>query len=139
MYKELITELSKDNQWVNVQPPATEKDILNAESVVGYAFPNELKQLLYELNGDSYLILSTEEIINNCLLNREYLKECYEDIDFHIFFAGNGCGDYYCYNISPDGKINTGAIYIWEHETNETHFVAKDIKELLSKYYNSEI
>ncbi len=103
----MIAELSKDNRWVKIQPPATEKDILDAESVVGYAFPDELKQLLYELNGDSYLILSAEEIINNCLLNREYLKECYEDIDFHIFFAGNGCGDYYCYRVLENGETET--------------------------------
>lgn len=139
MYKELISELSKNNQWVKIQFPATEEHILNAESVVGYAFPKELKQLFYELNGDSYLILSTDEIIKNCMLNREYLKECYEDIDLHIFFASNGCGDYYCYNVSQNGEADTSAIYIWEHETNETFYVAKDIKELIVKYYNSEI
>ncbi len=139
MYKELISEKSQGNKWVKIQAPATKEEILNAESVIGYVFPDELKQLLYELNGDSYLILSTEEIINNCLLNRKYLKECYEDIDNHIFFAGNGCGDYYCYNISPNGEVNASAIYIWEHEINETFVVAKDIKELIIRYYNSEI
>ncbi len=72
-------------------------------------------------------------------INREYLKEIYEDVNCHIFFAENGCGDYYCYNILEDGEIDTSAIYIWEHEINKTSIVAKDIKELIRKYYNSEI
>lgn len=139
MYKELISENSKDNPWVKIQPPATPQEIQKAENIVGYTFPDGLKELLSELNGDSYLILSTGEISENCLRNREYLKECYEDIDRHIFFAGNGCGDYYCYNITHTGEADTSAIYIWEHETNETHIVAKSIKELIIRYFNSEI
>lgn len=39
--------------------------------------------------------------------------ECYEDIEKHIFFDGNGCGDYYCYNINQDGIVDISAIYIW--------------------------
>ena len=72
-------------------------------------------------------------------LNREYLLECYEDIENHIFFAGNGCGDYYCNNVSPDGTVDTSAIYIWLHEDNKTRWVAKDIEELIRRYYNAEI
>ena len=139
MYKELVIEYSKNNQWTKIQKPATTAEIKEAENTVGYPFPDELKQLLLELNGDSYFLLSTDRIKENCLLNRKYLKEVYEDIDLHIFFAENGCGDYYCYNISENGKVNTSAIYIWEHETNEIHAVAKDIRELIYKYYNSEI
>ncbi|MBQ7295571.1 MAG: SMI1/KNR4 family protein [Clostridia bacterium] len=139
MYKELILECSKDIKWTRIQSPATIAEIQKAENIVGYTFPDELRELLSELNGDSYLILSTDQIKENCLLNREYLKECYEDIDCHIFFAGNGCGDYYCYNVTDNGKADTSAIYIWEHETNETHFVATSIKELIIRYYNSEI
>ncbi len=139
MYKELITECSKDNQWTKIQKPATTAEIKEAENTVGYPFPDDLIQLLLEMNGDSYLLLSTDRIKENCLLNREYLKEVYEDIDCHIFFAENGCGDYYCYNITENGEADTSAIYIWEHETNETTMVAKDIKDLISKYYMSEI
>lgn len=139
MYKELILECSKNNQWTKIQKPATITEIQEAEKTVGYQFPNDLKQLLLELNGDSYLLLSTNRIKEICQLNKEYLKEVYEDIDCHIFFAENGCGDYYCYNISENGEADTSDIYIWEHETNKTTIVAKDIKELICKYYNSEI
>lgn len=139
MYRELIEECSKVNRWTMIQEPATIDEIQKAENIVGYKFPDSLKQLLLELNGDSYFLLSTDRIIENCLLNRKYLKECYEDIDYHIFFAENGCGDYYCFNIAENGEADTSAIYIWEHETNETSVVAKDIKELICRYYNSEI
>ncbi len=139
MYKELITKYSENNRWIKIQKPATIAEIKEAEKTVGYPFPEELKQLFLEMNGDSYLLLSTDRIIENCLFNREYLKEAYEDIDLHIFFAENGCGDYYCYNISVNGEIDTTAIYIWEHETNETHAVAENIQELIRRYYLSEI
>lgn len=139
MYKELIKECSKDNQWTKIQKPATITEIQEAQHTVGYQFPDDLKHLLLELNGDSYFLLSTNRIKEIYQINREYLKEIYEDVNCHIFFAENGCGDYYCYNILEDGEIDTSAIYIWEHEINKTSVVAKDIKELIRKYYNSEI
>ena len=106
---------------------------------MGYNFPEELKELLLEMNGDKWLLFSTEKIIECVSLNREYLLECYEDIESHIFFAGNGCGDYYCYNVREDGIVDTSAIHIWLHEDNETRWVAKDMEELIRRYYNSEI
>lgn len=139
MYKELILEASNGKAEIQIQKPATLSDIKQAENVVGYNFPDELKKLLLEMNGDKWLFFSTDQIIQRISLNREYLLECYEDIEKHIFFAGNGCGDYYCYNINQDGTVDISAIYIWLHEVNETHMVAGNMKELIRKYYNSEI
>ena len=139
MYKEMVLECSEGKARIQIQEPATLSKIQEAEKVVGYNFPEELKKLLLEMNGDKWLLFSTEEIIRCASLNREYLLECYEDIERHIFFAGNGCGDYYCYNVSEDGIVDTSAIYIWRHEDNETCMVAKNIKELIRRYYNSEI
>ena len=139
MYTELITECAKGNRWTEIQPGASEEDIARAEKAVGWAFPQELRELLLEMNGDRYLLFSAEEIIEDICTKRKYLLECYEDVEKHIFFAGNGCGDRYCYNIGPEGNADTSAIYIWEHETNETFPVAKDIPELIRRYYNSEI
>ena len=110
MYKELILEASNGKAEIQIQKPATLSDIKQAENMVGYNFPDELKKLLLEMNGDKWL-----------------------------FFAGNGCGDYYCYNINQDGTVDISAIYIWLHEVNETHMVAGNMKELIRRYYNSEI
>ena len=71
MYRELVLELSKGNEWVKVQPPCSEVVISEAEKVVGYSFPEELKNLLREMNGDKWLFLSAEAIIENVKLNRE--------------------------------------------------------------------
>lgn len=139
MYKELVLVCSEGRAKIQIQEPATLSEIQEAEKVVGYKFPEELKALLLEMNGDRRLLFSTEKIIECVSLNREYLLECYEDIERHIFFAGNGCGDYYCYNVNPNGIVDTSAIHIWLHEDNETRWVAKDIEELIRRYYNSEI
>lgn len=139
MYKELVLECSEGRAKIQIQEPATLSEIQEAEKVVGYNFPEELKELLLEMNGDKWLLFSTEKIIECVSLSREYLLECYEDIERHIFFAGNGCGDYYCYNVSEDGMVDTSAIHIWLHEDNETRWVAKDMEELIRRYYNSEI
>lgn len=51
----------------------------------------------------------------------------------------NGCGDYYCYRVLPNGKTDDSAIYIWEHELFEARTVAENIEDLIIKYYNSQI
>jgi cell wall assembly regulator SMI1 len=139
MYRELVSKYINENQWAAIEKPCLDTKIQEAEKIVGYPFPQELKNLLLEMNGDRWLLLSAEQMIENVHNNRLYLAECYEGIDRHIFFATNGCGDYYCYNIFPNGKVDTSAIFIWEHETNETHAVASDISELIRRYYRDEI
>ena len=144
MYKELILELTKDNKFVKVQPPCSENDIENAEKAVGYHFPKELKALLRELNGDRYLFLSAKEIIEQAKLNREIQKEYSneefaKELDKFIFFATNGCGDYYCYLADSDGVIDETAIYVWEHEEYCLKQAATDMTELITRYYNDEI
>lgn len=71
----------------------------------------------------------------------EYFEpdEFLEKVDRHIFFATNGCGDYYCYRVLPNGETDTDAIYLWEHELFETHVVAENMKDLIVKYYGGEV
>ena len=139
MYAELVRELSSHNSRAVVQPPASPEEIRRAEKAVGYPFPGELKALLSEMNGDKWLLFSAGEIIQIAELNREYLLECCEDIDRYIFFAGNGCGDYYGYRVDRDGIADGEGIYLWEHEINESRLVASDIAELITRYYHDEI
>ena len=135
MYRELIAALSGKSSHAVIQPPARREEIRAVEEAVGVAFPSELTALLSELNGDRWLLFSTKEITETVTLNREALPECYEDIGRHIFFAGNGCGDCYCYNIDEAGQVDDKRIYLWLHETNETEFVASSITELIARYY----
>ncbi|PWL49591.1 MAG: hypothetical protein DBY36_07565 [Clostridiales bacterium] len=139
MYRELIEACSQNIEWVRIQKPASAAQIQEAEEAVGCRFPAELKALLSELNGDRWLLFSTGEIMETTRSAREGLGECYAGIEKHLFFAGNGCGDYYCYNILPDGKADGGAVYLWEHETNETRRVAGNLAEMIERYYHDEI
>ena len=152
MYRELIGDLSKGNQWVKLQPPCVDDEMQRAETVVGYPFPKELRELLQETNGDHYCLLSAEEIIENVQRNREiwlplfeedYSREAYLDlVDRFIFFATNGCGDYYCYRVKEDGIPDETAIYIWEHEyLGEKCWkkVAGSMEEFINRYYKGEI
>lgn len=145
MYRELLTDLIKDCAWAKLQEPCPEEKIAEAEKCVGFTFPEELKALLRETNGDHWLLLSADGIIRNAKENRaafsEYLEPdvLEEKVNRHIFFATNGCGDYYCYRILPNGEADTSAIYLWEHELLETRTVAADITDLIIKYYHDEI
>ena len=153
MYRELILKLAQGNEWVKLQPPCPEAKIEAAEKTVGCRFPEELKDLLSELNGDRWLILSAEEIVKNVKLNREgflplfeadFSKEEYLDrVERFLFFAANGCGDFYCYRISAEGVIEERTIFLWEHEEIGEkccwRSVAGNMTEFLTRYYRGEI
>ena len=110
-----------------------------------FTFPEELKALLRETNGDHWFLLSGEELSSHVKGNREIFPEYLDPDEFEekvnrfIFFATNGCGDYYCYRVLENGETDTSAIYIWEHELFEVREVAKDITDLIIKYYNGEV
>lgn len=146
MYRERIAAFIQNIHSAKLQEPCPEEEIAKAERFVGYPFPEELKALLRETNGERWLFLSAEEIMQNVQLNREILAEAFDDpeefnekVDRHIFFATNGCGDYYCYRVLPSGEVDATAIYRWEHETFDRVLVAKDIPDLMRRYYNDEV
>jgi len=90
-------------------------------------------------------LLSAEQIISYVKTNREILSEYLEPEEFEekvnrfVPFATNGCGDYYGYRVLEDGNTDASTIYIWEHECFEFREVAKDIADLIIKYYNNEV
>ena len=43
------------------------------------------------------------------------------------------------YKVLENGETDISAIYIWEHELFEIQEVAKDLAELITKYYNDEV
>ena len=145
MYRELIGKLIDGHNWAMLQEPCPEKEIKKAEKYVGFTFPEELKALLRETNGDHWFLLSADEIVAQVKRNREILAEYLEPDEFEekvnrfVYFASNGCGDYYCYRVLENGETDTTAIYIWEHELFEVREVAKNISDLITKYYNDEV
>ena len=144
MYKELISEVSKWTEYVEIQPPCPESEIDRVEKEFGYPLPKELRALLRELNGDKFILFSAEEIIHQIQMTKEmlsfYEEEGVKGVDRLIFFGGNGCGDYYCYFVGEDGVPDENSIYIWEHEEMRyDRKVAVNMTELITRCYNGEI
>lgn len=145
MYRELLEKLTAGSRWAKVQEPCSEEEIQKAEKYVGFKFPQELKALLRETNGDHWFLLSAEGIIDLVKGNREIFPEYLDPDEFEekvnrfIFFATNGCGDYYCYRVLENGETDSSAIYIWEHECFEIRKVAENMTDLITKYYNDEV
>jgi len=138
MWLELIRKHMSNNKFIAPKCGANLSKIQNAEKKLGVLFPRELKNLLLAVNGDQYLLLSIDQIIEDNNLMRESLSEYYDGLDELLFIAGNGCGDYYAY-IIQDGKISSNQIVRWEHETNERVVIATGLVEMIEKYYSDQI
>ncbi len=91
MYRELLSELIQEYDGAKLQNPCSEKELAKAEKLVGYPFPDELKALLRETDGDRWFLLSVKEIMERVELNRSILSEDFEPeeylekVDRHIF------------------------------------------------------
>lgn len=138
MYRELIETCAKDFPYAFPEDPATQNMLRALADYLGHPLPRQLHDLLLEMDGDHYLLLSVIRIRQRLELNREFFSEL-PGIEDHIFFAGNGCGDYFCYNVLPDGTVDESAIYLWRHEDNSTAYAAGDIKELIIRFYGGEL
>ena len=139
MYKEKLLHYATTNEYVKPGAGASAAIIHNVEKKLDCAFTPELKSLLSETNGDGYLFFSTDEILETNTRTRTMMSECYEGLEELLFFAGNGCGDYYCYKILHSGQADPSSIYIWMHEDNELMIVAHSLSEMIDRYFNDEI
>lgn len=139
MYKEILLQYAQFAEYGKPRPGADENDIRQAEKTAGCPLPAELRALVQEMNGDGYLFLSTDEMTEAMTRSRTMLGEEYEGLDLLLFFAANGCGDYYCYKILPSGVADPSLIYIWMHEDNELGLAAHGIPELIDRYFHDEI
>lgn len=149
-YKKLLIKLTKKIKWVKLGEPCSIEKLNAAQSKVGLTFPEELKNLLLEVDGDGgWLLMSAEEIVENRVDMRQdwspFFKEnnYVGDPDGFLLFAQNGCGDYYGYQIKNDGTVDQTAIYMWNHEEigEETcyHKVASNLTEFIKLYYKDKI
>jgi hypothetical protein len=133
LYKELLGQ----HDYIKPNPPATQEQIMNVEKLLGIKLPVDLKELLFEMNGDSWLIFSTEQIIETNLSARKL--DCYMPLDCLLFFGGNGCGDYYGYPITQQDGVRDNNVFMWEHEYDNRIWKASNLEDAIKKYYNDEI
>lgn len=133
----LLNKIAEEKEYIKINPPATESQIKEVEEKLGIVMPNDLRELLQEVNGDQWFLFDTDNIIQTNLMLRKNMTS-FMSLDNIVFIAGNGCGDYYGYPITEDG-IKDWEIFIWEHETDNRVFKANGLKDAIIKYYNDEI
>ena len=78
MFTELLSQCIQEAgvEYAHLEPPCPEEEIALAEAAVGYPFPQELKALLRETNGDNWLLWSAREIMENAKLLPGFLDGC---------------------------------------------------------------
>ncbi len=133
----LYKELTNKHNYIKPNSPATQKQIFDAENLLGNRLPDDLKELLLEMNGDSCLIFSIEQIVE---INSSVRKlDCFMPLDCLLFFGSNGCGDYYGYPITSQDGVRDDNVFMWDHEYDNRMWKANDLEDTIKKYYNDEI
>ena len=133
----LYKELTGTHDYIKPNTPATQKQIAEVEKVLDCKLPTDLKELLLEINGDSWFVFSTEQIINTNLSVRKL--DCFRPFDCLLFFGVNGCGDYHGYPITSQDGVRDDNVFIWEHEYDNRIWKANNLEDAIKKYYNDEI
>lgn len=141
MYLELVNEFRATRKYgdeIRLRPPAGMAEISHAEQQTGIRFPQELRELLLEMDGDCDLLLALEDIIT---YNAFPYSENYP-IGSLLFFGADGAGNLFAYKVE-DGEAQSGAIYRWDHEMavwgtkeDELRYQAASLADLIRDYYN---
>ena len=137
MWEKFYEDITRNNKYAKIQLPATREEIALVEKTLDVSLPVELVSLLLEFNGDKDFLLSTKEIIATNYHLRAYSESM--PLEHFLFFAHNGCGDYYGYPIHKNGEVYDRSIFKWCHETDDRRECANSIIELIQRYYGDEI
>lgn len=141
MYLELVNEFRTARKYGNEirpRPPADMAEISQAEQQTGIRFPQELREMLLEMDGDCDLLLALEDIIT---YNAYPYSENYP-IGSLLFFGTDGAGNLFAYKVEG-GEAQSGAIYRWDHEMamwgtkeDELRYQTGSLADLIRDYYN---
>lgn len=141
MYLELVNEFRTTRKYgdeIRPRPPVGMAEISHAEQQIGIRFPQELRELLLEMDGDCDLFLALEDIIT---YNAYPYSENYP-IASLLFFGADGAGNLFAYKVEK-GEAQSGAIYQWDHEMavwgtkeDELRYQAGSLADLIRDYYN---
>lgn len=134
MWVEKLKEYDKNDRFISIKPPATEDEISILKAKLG-EIPKELLTFLKECNGDNSVFMSVDDIIETNLTFRNI--EYYMPLDCLLFFARNGCRDYYGYRITKEGI--TPDIFFWGHELDNRTWIADGLDHFINRYLNDEI
>ena len=135
MWMKKIQDLNKDNPFAKLNPPATDIQLTEIRSRLKVTIPEELEALLKETNGDGSTFLSTEQIITTNVSLRAL--EDFMPLDVFLFFAENGCGDYFGYSIRKNGDMDNN-IFMWDHESDSRKWVAQGLDQFIERRKNED-
>lgn len=140
MYLELINMFRTTRKYgdeIRPRPPASEAEICRAEQKLGIRFPQELRDLLLEMDGDCDLLLCLEDIIEyNACRYSEHIPA-----GSLLVFGADGAGNLFAYKVR-ENQAESGAIYFWDHEIavwgpkeEELRYQADSLSALIRGYY----
>lgn len=136
-WQTLTAELKQKHDCIKINPPATRQQIDVVEKKLGVALPAELIAFLSEMNGDGWFVFSTDQLVETNLSCRD-LHACFMPLDCLVFFAGNGCGDYFGFPVTRE-EVRSDRVFLWDHETDDRVWKANGLEDAIRKYYNDEI
>lgn len=141
MYLDLVNEFRTTRKYgdeIRPRPPVSAKDISCAEQQLGIRFPQELIDLLLEMDGDCDLFLGLDDIIQ---YNGYQYSENYP-IGSLLFFGADGAGNLFAYKVE-EKEAKSGEIYLWDHEIavwgpkeDELRYQADSLLALIQDYYS---
>lgn len=126
MWHELIGAIDRE---AICHPPATTAQLVELEVMLGVSLPDELSDLLREMNGVNVvyslgLVWSTDEIAQRNEEMRGYLPSA--DM---LFFGDRGNGDLFGFPITSEGVQST--VVLWDHEDNSRSYEAATLRDWL--------
>ena len=143
----VLLSIKKHHEICCLQP-ANKEDIEMAEKTLGICFPADLVNLLMICNGAELLLehpsskelivydtayWPIEEIVNYSQQMNDNFSN--ENLDKKLLcFAGNGCGDQFCY--VKDGNRLLPSIWVYYPTTGEVFFFAKDLEEWAAEWFS---
>jgi hypothetical protein len=139
MWRELVLRHSGD--WeIEFGAPAPASSILEAETGLAIALPDELKELLSECNGISgrygpAIVWTAERILKDNTEFRTFpdFPDLYMPFNCLLFFGDDGGGDQYGYRILNGAITSHSGIFEWVHENDGRNRVAWDLTDYLEK------
>ena len=136
-WSQIYQDLTSKHDYIKLNPPATPAQVSKVEETLGCILPDDIKELLLETNGDNWFVFSTDQIVETNLSMRAL--ECFMPLDCLLFFAGNGCGDYFGYPITCEDGVRGDSVFFWEHEYDNRIWKANNLEDIIQKYYNENL
>ncbi len=155
-FKQWLT-LNYSDGLLDLNPPASDTEIEELKSTLGVDLPEDFISVLKIHNGqkgesawlfDSQEFLSTHRIIEEFniwknLLAKELqgkvstpddgVKNDWWNINW-IPFTSDGCGDHYCFDLSPTATGTKGQVITLWYESAEREIVSKSFSQWFEEY-----